>query len=213
MFRLKLFIAVAVVSTGVSLRAHAQQTVAVDRPLAAATAAALHPGDAVKLRIWREPDLSGEFQVDENGEIVFPKIGAVHVTGMSTDSLKNLLVTTYSSVLRDPSIDVTFLRRVTVSGFVQKPGLYQVDPTVKISDVLALAGGAAPDGDANKVELMRNGRVSTEQVSVGTRLGDSPLRSGDQLYVPQRSWLSRNVGLVATVVSSAALIVATIVRN
>lgn len=179
---------------------------------AAATSAALQPGDGVKLRIWREPDLSGTYPVDQMGEVAFPKIGTVRVTGLSTDSLRHFLVNMYSPFLRDPSIEITLLRRVAVAGSVRTPGLYQVDATMTISDVLALAGGAAPEGAPDKVTLVRNGQTVTGQLSGTTPIGDSPLRSGDQLFVPQRSWLSRNTGIVAALITSAGIIVATIFR-
>jgi len=111
----------------------------------------------VRLRIWREPDLSGEYPVDERGEVVFPKIGPMLVTRLSADSLRLQLVQTYSTYLRDPSIEVTLLRRVNVQGAVKTPGLYQVDQTQTVADVLAQAGGATPDGKADRVELIRDG--------------------------------------------------------
>src|ERR1700677_767450 len=55
-----------------------------------AGSATLLPGDIVRLRIWREPDLSGDFPVDERGTVVFPKIGPTAVAAMTTDSLKHL---------------------------------------------------------------------------------------------------------------------------
>ena len=127
-------------------------------PLAAQAApTGLQPGDAVRLKIWREPDLSGEFQVDERGEVVFPQLGAMRVSQLSADSLKSMLVWSYTAYLRDPSIEVTLLRRVNVLGPVRSPGLYQVDQTQTIADVLAQAGGATPDGKPDRVELVRGG--------------------------------------------------------
>src|SRR5271163_4739261 len=54
---------------------------------ASAGSAVLLPGDVVRLRIWREPDLSGDFPVDEHGTAVFPKIGPTPVAQVTTDSL------------------------------------------------------------------------------------------------------------------------------
>src|SRR5688500_2028604 len=71
------------------------------------TADVLRAGDAVRLRIWREPDLSGDFPVDETGTVVFPMIGAMRVNAESTASLKARLVTTYQNYLSHSSIDVT----------------------------------------------------------------------------------------------------------
>jgi protein involved in polysaccharide export with SLBB domain len=47
----------------------------------------LQPGDKLKVTIWREPDLSGEFEVQPDGSVTFPKIGRVQVDRLSTDSL------------------------------------------------------------------------------------------------------------------------------
>ena len=173
---------------------------------------ALRPGDLIRLKIWREPDLSGEFQVDEQGTAVFPKIGAVQVTELTSDSLNRFLVGTYSVYLRNPSIDVTLLRRINVLGSVKNPGLYPVDPTMTIADALAMAGGATSDGKANKVELIRGGQRIQTGLEGHTRVADSPIRSGDQLIVPQRSWASRNGWLLGSLITGTAVIVAATVR-
>jgi polysaccharide export outer membrane protein len=177
-----------------------------------APADALRPGDVVRLAIWREPDLSGEFTVDKDGTVMFPKIGAQRVTEVSPDSLRTALVAAYRVYLRNPSIDVTLLRRVNVLGAVQKPGLYPVDPTMTIADVIALAGGATSVGDPHKVELRRIGSTRTRVVAAATKLADSPLRPGDQLYVPERSWMARNPGVVIGAVSTLITIVAIFVQ-
>ncbi len=152
----------------------------------------LRPGDRVRLKVWREPDLSGEFSVNEDGVVVFPKVGRVDVRALSTDSLKALLIARYAESLRSPSVEVTLLRRVNVLGSVKTPGLYYVDPTMTVSDALALAGGVNPDGKQNSFELLRDGKRLQVDLSLDSRLADSPMQSGDQLRVPQRSWLSRN---------------------
>ena len=142
-----------------------------------AGSATLLPGDIVRLRIWREPDLSGDFPVDEKGTVVFPKIGPTAVAAMTTDSLKHLLVTTYAQYLRDPAVEVTFLRRVTVLGAVKNPGLYPVDPTMTVSDAVALAGGALPNGRPHNFELRRGGQKIDVDFNVSTPIGHTPIRS------------------------------------
>lgn len=166
------------------------------------TADVLRAGDAVRLRIWREPDLSGDFPVDETGTVVFPMIGAMRVNQESPSSLKARLVTTYQSYLSHSSIDVTFLRRVQVLGAVRNPGLYPLDATMTIDDALALAGGTTPQGNTKKLELIRRGERVVRTLSRQARVSDTPIRSGDQLYVPERSWISRNPYFVAGVVTT-----------
>src|SRR5215216_201072 len=62
----------------------------------------LRPGDVVRLRIWREPDLSGDFSVDESGQVVLPRLGSLSVMGISRDSLRRALVSAYATYLKNP---------------------------------------------------------------------------------------------------------------
>lgn len=172
----------------------------------------VRPGDRVRLKVWREPDLSGEFAVDEDGVVVLPKIGPVEVHSLSTDSLRTLLVARYSSSLRNPAVEVTVLRRVNVLGAVRNPGLYHVDLTTTVADVLAMAGGVSSDGNQNRIELVRAGQRQPVRLTQQSRLADSPILSGDQLFVAQRSWLERNSGLIAAGVTGTALIFAALIR-
>ena len=173
----------------------------------------LQPGDVVRLRIWREPDLSGEFPVDESGTAVFPKLGPTKVGSITADSLRALLITTYSQYLKDPAIEVTFLRRVTILGAVNHPGIYPVDPTMTVHDAFALAGGTLPNGNPKHFELRRGGKQVDVDFSQDTPIGRTAIRSGDELYVPERSWFSRNgIYVIGAAITATAIVVSTLVR-
>ena len=55
----------------------------------------LRPGDVIRMKVWREPDFSGDFSVDDRGEAVFPRIGPLLVTNQSAASLRDRLITEY----------------------------------------------------------------------------------------------------------------------
>src|SRR5438105_2775095 len=93
-------------------------------------------GDMIRLRIWREDDLSGEFQVDSKGTVVFPRLGEYKVTGETPESLVTRLMEDYRKYLVNPSIEITVLRRINILGAVSKPGIFNVDPTITIADAL-----------------------------------------------------------------------------
>jgi polysaccharide export outer membrane protein len=172
------------------------------------------PGDLLQVRIWREPDLSGEFLVGTDGTVTLPKIGQRFVTGMPLDALREQLLALYRVSLRNPSISITPLRRVQVLGFVNRPGIFNVDPTLTLNGVLALAGGANVNGNLRRIRLVREGRVLYERVTAGSTLVTLDVRSGDQLYVGERSWADRNSGvLVAALISTATTIAVTIVSR
>jgi protein involved in polysaccharide export with SLBB domain len=172
----------------------------------------LHPGDMIRLRVWREPDLSGDFFVNESGVATLPMIGPVEVTTRPAESLSASIAREFGAFLTHSAIEVAFLRRVQVVGAVQKPGLYHVDPTMTIADALALAGGVAPNGRTDRVEILREGQKLPGSVSGRMLISQSPMRSGDQLYVPERSWISRNPATILAGLSAITALLYTVAR-
>src|SRR5512143_166442 len=152
----------------------------------------IRPGDVVKVEVWREPDYTREYLVDTRGAINLPQLGLLRVAGKSPDWLSDTITAGYRRVLANPTITVTVLMRVTVTGEVGHSGVFPVDPTTSVGELLALAGGPTPLGNRNKVQLVRNGRVIVTSLDAGTVLQRSPVQSGDQLIVPRRGWMARN---------------------
>lgn len=203
---------VALVLALLTLSADAAAQVQSAAPTGGETAQGIRPGDIVRLRVWREPDLSGEFAVDENATVVLPRVGRMDVASETAESLEQRLVEFYSEFLQHSSIDVTLLRRVQILGAVKNPGLYPVDPTMSVSDALALAGGITNQGNISRVELLRRGERMAFQVRESTRIGDSPIQSGDQLFVPERNWMSRNPGIIAAAITASVSLLLALVR-
>jgi polysaccharide export outer membrane protein len=182
-------------------------------PLAAQTGTEpLRPGDVLRMRIYLEPDLSGEFAVNENGVVTLPRLGDVRLALWPADSIRPRLTRAFAEYLREPVIEVTLLRRVAIFGSVMQPGLYPIDPTMTVQEALALAGGASPDGKRDKVELIRGETRVLTDLGAGTRLDQIRLQSGDQLFVPQRSWLARNTWVVGSFIGATATVVAVLLR-
>jgi polysaccharide export outer membrane protein len=129
---------------------------------------------------------------------------------MSSDSLTRFLVDSLGRFLRNPSIQVNLLHRIRILGAVKNPGLYPVDPSITVIDALALAGGATSEGKPDRVVLRREGERIKVPLNKNTRLADTPMQTGDQLYVPERGWVSRNAGLVAAGLSAATTVVVTL---
>ena len=147
---------------------------AAELPVDPDTAVGLKPGDVVRLQVHRDTTLGGEFQVNENGAAVLPILGRREVAGLTPDSLRTQLLAEYGEYYKDPVMDVTVLRRISILGAVKKPGLYPVDPTVSLSEALALAGGMTPLADADDIRLIRSGRVLREDLDRATLVGTTP---------------------------------------
>lgn len=174
----------------------------------------LIPGDAVRVQVWRESDLSGTFTVDDRGVVTLPLLGERAVRGLEPQELRYVLLSAYTQYLQNPSIEVTILRRINILGEVRTPGLYPVDATVSLADALAMAGGITPTADPNKIRLVRHNEVIAKGVDQTAVLGASDIRSGDQIVVGQKSWFSRNIAVVlGSAIAATALIAAALITN
>lgn len=171
-----------------------------------ATSSPLQPGDAVRLGFWLEPGLSGEYVVDESGVAVLPLIGSRRVTAEPAAELKQRLQADYAKEIQNQDVAIALLRRVRVLGAVKNPGLYHVDPTMTLGDVVALAGGIASNGRQGDIKVFHAGR----EIGSDLRLSDLATRyltSGDEVVVPERGWFARNGAVVVGALISATGIV------
>lgn len=173
----------------------------------------LHPGDAVNVKVWREEDLSGQFMVDDRGLITLPLLGERAVAGLGPSELRDELLADYRRYLNNPSIQVTILRRINILGAVTEPGLYSVDATISLSEVLGLAGGILPTGDADAIQLVRGDEIIRRKLDRTTLVGAVDMRSGDQIVVGEKGWLERNpAALVGSLIAAAAGITVALIR-
>jgi protein involved in polysaccharide export with SLBB domain len=182
------------------------------RAQSAADQVMLRPGDLLRVSIWREADLSGDFQVDEAGSVTLPMLGVRPVANVPMSQLREGLMREYLQQLRNPSITITPLRRINILGEVQHPGLYPVDPTISLLGALALAGGTNLEGDLRRITLTRAGTSIAQRLSATESLDHLDVRSGDQIVVERRSFGSRNSAtVVAGVISLLTAITTTII--
>ena len=181
-------------------------------PAHRAAAALIQPGDRIVVRVWRELTLNDTVTVDQDGRAVFPRLGVVSLATQSIATLPDTLRARYEEYLRNPSINVTVLRRIGVLGEVRNPDLYWVDVTMTLPNMIAKAGGITLVGNANDVKLVREGDVVRirDWEKAGTLAAD--LRSGDEIIVGRSSWLSLNALTVVSAVGVLFSIVVTLFR-
>ena len=167
----------------------------------------LSPGDAIRLEFWREPELDGEYSVDEDGAAVLPVIGVTEIAGIGDADLKRQLQERYLERLNNQHVQITTLRRVSVLGEVREPGLYHVDPTMSLADAVALAGGTTSNGQMAGIRVFRDGDLVLTSADWDAWVSAS-VRSGDEIFVPERSWFSRNGAfLIGATLTLAGIVV------
>ncbi len=185
-------------------------------PLVSDSTLALRPGDVIKIQVFGHDDLSGEFPIDENYNLLFPVMGELNVRGMSVQELRARVRSELGRLFTQPYVAVIPLFRVAVLGEVNRPGLYSVDPTLSVYDLMALAGGPLRTANTRDLSLVRGGQVYRLQMSASSiaqaTIRELGVRSGDQLLVPRTS-LTREDALLILQIFSVAISIVVLVRQ
>jgi polysaccharide export outer membrane protein len=116
-----------------------------DLPQAASGPYSLGPGDVVRLITYGEEQLTGEFRVNDSGQIALPLVGPVQAVGLTPVALAARVSEALrrNDILRNPSVSAEVLtyRPVFVLGEVNKPGEYPYQPGMTVVQAAAVAGG------------------------------------------------------------------------
>ncbi len=163
------------------------------------------PGDQIRVNVWREPELTGDVFVQNDGTAIFPALGRIRVAGLTADSLNAMLIARFRDRIVNTPVDVMLVRPLPVFGSVRSPGVYPVDPTATAIQVIARAGGTIGAEGLPRVQLLRYDG-SRLNLSVEQSLGAFDLRSGDAIFVQDDSWFVRNQRRVTTFAAVSTII-------
>ena len=171
------------------------------------TGSRFRPGDKVKIQVWREEEVSGEYQLDSYGDLRLPLVGDVPAAGLTSDALSDTLEERYSAYIKNPMIIVTPMFRVTILGAVKMPGSYWVSGAENVMDLIAMAGGLAEKAVMERTKITRGEEVfvvnAAQYIRTGKTLGDIGVQSGDIVVVPRSRW--PNWSELAVILSTIAL--------
>jgi polysaccharide export outer membrane protein len=142
--------------------------------------------DKVRILVFNEPTLSGEFNVNSNGAIAFPLIGDVKAEGRTTTEVgRDISDRLAEGYLRSPqvSIDVLTFRPFFILGEVNKPGEYPYMNGLTVLQAVATAQGFTYRANKSKVYIKKEGDTSEHEYKVTTA---TPVAPGDTIRVTER---------------------------
>jgi polysaccharide export outer membrane protein len=176
----------------------------------------LRAGDALKIVVYRDKELTGEYLIDSRGELQIPGLGVIQAAGLDPAQVKDSL---RSALLQrgftNPEIAVQPLIRVSVLGEIRAPALYPVDPGISLIQLVTIAGGPTPNANLRRTRVVREGRVF--EVDLQSALGGSAsgrvvLYSNDVVVIPKSTGFTREnlsfiLGLTTTALSIATFLI------
>ena len=164
------------------------------------------------------------FLVDNDGNIEYPRLGTIHVEGLTKNEVAKVIKEKLDTILKSPSVIVRFLNyRITVLGEVRGPGTFNV-PTerVTIFEALGLAGDVTEFGNKSTVKIKRenNGQAAIQTIDLTAKdIFTSPyyhLQQNDVVFVEQNRKKLRlqeqqsvvaTIGIITGIVTTIALII------
>jgi len=153
----------------------------------------LNFGDKISLTVYGSTNQDFELSIDNNGNVLIPQVGELQIIGLSFSEAKDLIVEesrkaypNSTNILVDMSEYASI--QVTISGFVNAPGLYNLSSFSTIKDALIASGGILENGSYRNIYLKRDGRVEKvfdlyQLVRYGNTNSDEMLQNGDVVLV------------------------------
>ena len=175
--------------TGVSLAVAAEPRANIDYKLG--------QGDAIRIVVFQNPDLTLDSRVSESGTITYPLIGTVDIGGLSIEAAEKRIASGLKDggFVQKPQVNIILIQvrgnQVSVLGQVNRPGRFPLETANnRISDVLAMAGGIAPQGaDTVVMTGIREGKPFRREIDFPSIFIDNKseedilVSGGDILYI------------------------------
>jgi protein involved in polysaccharide export with SLBB domain len=146
----------------------------------------LGPGDKIRLTVFGEEDLSGEFEIDNTGSLALPLVGEVKARGLTQRELEQAITKTLNAgYLVNPRVNVEVLnfRPFFILGEVQKPGSYPYVNDLTVINAVALGGGYTTRAKTGQVKVRRASNPNRDEEWVSE---DKPVYPGDVIQVEER---------------------------
>jgi polysaccharide export outer membrane protein len=155
-------------------------------PVGASTDYRLDAGDKLRLTVFGEPALTGEYVVGSNGRMALPLIGEVGAKGATTTEVEAMIETKLKDgYLRDPrvSLEVMTHRPFYILGEVNKPGEYPYTADLTVVRAVATANGFTYRANKKQVFIRHAGEASEKAYPAES---SQPLAPGDTVRVAER---------------------------
>jgi polysaccharide export outer membrane protein len=150
------------------------------------TAYRLGANDKVRINVFGEDDLSGEFEVDGGGNISYPLIGQIAVGGLTIPEVEAKLTTLLKKdYLKQPrvSVEVLTYRPFFILGEVNVPGRYSYVNGMTVINAVAMGGGFSYRADRDDIRISRDTPKGTQKFRATV---DTPVLPGDVIEVKDR---------------------------
>lgn len=149
--------------------------------------------DVLRILVWREPDLSGQYLVRPDGMITLPLLKQdIRASGVTPKALEEQITKAYEEYITKPSVTVSVAsvnsKKYFIIGGVNRPGQYPLVVPTTVLQAIAIAGGIREFADSKNIVIMRGPKrfkFNYRDVIRGRSMVQNIyLESGDVITVP-----------------------------
>lgn len=148
--------------------------------------------DQLRVRVWREPDVSGDVTVRPDGKITLPLVGEIQAAGRTPQALAQTLTEKLSEFLNRPEVMVEVRavrsKKYYITGQVNKTGAFPLTVPTTVLEALSGAGGFQQWAKKKKIVILRGNKrfkFNYNEVIEGKNLQQNIyLENGDHIIVP-----------------------------
>ncbi len=143
-------------------------------------------GDRMKIAVFGEEELTGEYIVNSDGLLAFPLIGGIPASGKTVDELKaGLEAALGKEYIRNPRITVTMasFRPVYILGEVSRPGEFPYVEKMSVFALVAKAGGFTYRAEDDFAYIRQENETEERAVRLTSA---TAVRPGDTIRIPER---------------------------
>jgi polysaccharide export outer membrane protein len=152
--------------------------------------------DVLSVLFWNEKDMSAEVTVRPDGKVALPLLNDVAAAGLTPDQLRDQLLEAARKYVENPNPTVMVKtinsRKVFITGQIEKPGTYPLNSTVRVLQLIAMAGGLREFVQGKNISVLRSqdGRQVVHRFNYQDVLNaknvdqNIELKPGDTVVVP-----------------------------
>jgi protein involved in polysaccharide export with SLBB domain len=146
----------------------------------------IQPGEKLRVTVFGEDKLSGDYDVDPSGSVSLPLAGTVKASGLTKAALELELAKRFrSEYLRNPkvTVDISAFRPFYILGEVGQPGEHPYKSGLNVMTAIAVSGGNTYRSSNTRVLIQRSGEITMKEYPMSSAV---PIYPGDLIKVPER---------------------------
>ena len=170
------------------------------------------PGvSAIRINVWRNAEMSGQFELDARGYIQHPIFQTVTIAGKTVEQVRADVGQVLRKYEATPLFVVELLMRVPVLGEVRNPGVFLLPSGSTIADALNSAGGLTDRADRGGIRLVRGAAVREVKLE---EVGGVTIAGGEQVTIGRSRAVFREViAPLASILGAIAVVVTAFSNN